>query len=111
MHLRDHGLRQIPDREPSFHDVPRPAAVAAGRRIGPAGAQVGGEVVPRGKARARAADDRHPHGVVGVGRAHILEPTGTASGRAVVWSHPAFAHKSMYARNDKEIVCVSLAKE
>jgi hypothetical protein len=29
----------------------------------------------------------------------------------VVWSHPAFAHRSMYARNDKEIVCVSLAAE
>jgi hypothetical protein len=30
-------------------------------------------------------------------------------GRAVVWSHPAFAQRSMYARNDHEIVCVSLA--
>ena len=30
-------------------------------------------------------------------------------GRAVVWSHPAFANRCVYARNDKEIACVSLA--
>lgn len=41
-------------------------------------------------------------------RAHILEPTGEAFGRPVVWSYPAFANKCCYARNDKEIVCVSL---
>ncbi len=45
------------------------------------------------------------------GRAKILEPTNNAFGRNVVWSHPAFANKCMYARNDKEIVCVSLAAE
>jgi outer membrane protein assembly factor BamB len=46
-----------------------------------------------------------------VSRAHILDPTTTAFGRSVVWSHPAFADKCVFARNDKEIVCVSLAKE
>jgi len=46
-----------------------------------------------------------------ISRAHILEPTDPMPGRRVVWSHPAFANKSMYARNDKEIVCVSLAQE
>lgn len=40
----------------------------------------------------------------------ILEPTGEAFGRAVVWSHPAFANKCCFARNDKEIICVSLAE-
>ena len=35
----------------------------------------------------------------------------TAFGRDVVWSHPAFANKCVFARNDKEIVCVSLANE
>jgi hypothetical protein len=45
-----------------------------------------------------------------VSRAHVLEPTTTAFGRSVVWSHPAFAEKCVVARNDKEIVCVSLAK-
>jgi outer membrane protein assembly factor BamB len=44
-------------------------------------------------------------------RAHILEPTNTMPGRPVVWSHPAFANKSVYVRNDREIVCVSLAAE
>lgn len=45
------------------------------------------------------------------GRFHVLEPTGDAFGRPVVWSHPAFAQRSMFARNDKEIVCVSLARK
>ena len=45
-----------------------------------------------------------------IGRFHVLEPTGECFGRSVVWSHPAFARKCMFARNDKEIVCVSLAK-
>jgi outer membrane protein assembly factor BamB len=49
-------------------------------------------------------------------RAHVLDPTGQlaagfSSPRKIVWSHPAFANRSMYARNDKEIVCVSLAAE
>jgi outer membrane protein assembly factor BamB len=45
-----------------------------------------------------------------IGRAKLLEPTGMAYGRSVVWSHPAFAGKRCYVRNDKEIICVSLAK-
>lgn len=44
------------------------------------------------------------------GRFHVLEPTGEAFGRPVVWSHPAYAGQCLFARNDKEIVCVSLAK-
>lgn len=43
-------------------------------------------------------------------RMKILEPTNVMAGRPVVWTHPAFANKNMYVRNDKEIVCVSLAK-
>jgi outer membrane protein assembly factor BamB len=50
-----------------------------------------------------------PKGYEEIDRAHILDPTDPSPGRLVVWSHPAFANKSMYARNDKEIVCVSLA--
>jgi outer membrane protein assembly factor BamB len=46
-----------------------------------------------------------------VSRAKLLEPTTTAFGRTVVWTHPAFADKCVFARNDKEIVCVSLAKD
>jgi hypothetical protein len=43
-------------------------------------------------------------------RAKIIEPATTAFGRSVVWSHPAFADGCVIARNDREIVCVSLKK-
>ncbi|OWK38478.1 hypothetical protein FRUB_07598 [Fimbriiglobus ruber] len=46
-----------------------------------------------------------------IGRAKLVEPTGDAMGRKVVWSYPAFANKCVYVRNDKEIACYSLAKE
>ncbi len=42
-------------------------------------------------------------------RVKLIEPTGDAFGRLVVWSHPAFAHRCVFAHNDKEIICVSLA--
>lgn len=45
-----------------------------------------------------------------IDRWKMLETTSFAFGRDVVWSHPAFANKCVFARNDKEIVCVSLAK-
>lgn len=44
-------------------------------------------------------------------RAHLIEPTQGAGGRKVTWAHPAFAGKKIYARNDKQLVCVNLAKE
>jgi len=43
-------------------------------------------------------------------RAHLIEPTGSAQQRKVVWSHPAFANRSIYLRNDEELVSASLAK-
>ena len=52
-----------------------------------------------------------PRGYEEISRAHLLEPTGTAAGRSVLWSHPAFASRRMYARNDKEIICVDLARQ
>jgi outer membrane protein assembly factor BamB len=51
-----------------------------------------------------------PKGYDEVGRAKLLEPTNEAFGRPVVWSHPAFANRCVFARNDKEIVCYSLAE-
>ncbi len=51
-----------------------------------------------------------PKGYEELSRAKLLEPTNTAAGRDVVWSHPAFANRNIYARNDKEIVCASLAE-
>ena len=51
-----------------------------------------------------------PDAYVDLGRFHVLEPTGQAFGRDVVWSHPAYANRTAYIRNDKEIVAVDLAK-
>ena len=51
-----------------------------------------------------------PDGLKESGRAKILEPTGVARGRKVVWSHPAFSDGKMVVRNDKEIACVDLRK-
>jgi outer membrane protein assembly factor BamB len=50
-----------------------------------------------------------PKGYHEIDRAHILEPVTEARGRHVVWSHPAFAQRCVFVRNDKEMVCVSLA--
>jgi outer membrane protein assembly factor BamB len=52
-----------------------------------------------------------PQGYEEISRAHLLDPTGPAQRREVVWSHPAFANKNVYARNDREIVSVSLAAQ
>ncbi len=52
-----------------------------------------------------------PKGYEEISRAHILEPTSGALARTVLWSHPAFADKKCFARNNKEIVCVNLAAE
>jgi outer membrane protein assembly factor BamB len=44
------------------------------------------------------------------GRMHLLAATNECFGREVVWSHPAFAGRCVFARNDEELVCVSLAE-
>jgi outer membrane protein assembly factor BamB len=50
-----------------------------------------------------------PKGYEEIDRAHLLEPTLFSRGRDVVWSHPAFAERCLFVRNDKEILCVELA--
>jgi hypothetical protein len=52
-----------------------------------------------------------PAGYREISRAAIVEPVGTSQGRPIVWSHPAFARQCVFARNDRELVCVSLAAE
>jgi outer membrane protein assembly factor BamB len=52
-----------------------------------------------------------PAGYEEIDRARLLEADNQMPGRLVVWSHPAYAHHSVYARNDHEIVRVSLGKE
>lgn len=52
-----------------------------------------------------------PKGYKEISRALLVEATRRlgSQGRTVIWSHPAFAMKSVFARNDKEIVRVNLA--
>jgi len=50
-----------------------------------------------------------PLGYEEMSRAQLLETANGDPGRRVVWSHPAFANRRVYARNDKEIVCADLA--
>lgn len=50
-----------------------------------------------------------PAGYEEVSRANLLEPTNRDPGRKVVWSHPAFANRRVYARNDRELVCYDLS--
>lgn len=50
-----------------------------------------------------------PQGYKEIDRAKVIEPTHTVGGKFVVWSHPAFANRSFYCRNDKEMLCYSLA--
>ena len=51
-----------------------------------------------------------PKGYEEISRATLLKPTTTDPRRPVVWSHPAFANKCVFMRNDEEIICASLAK-
>jgi outer membrane protein assembly factor BamB len=58
-----------------------------------------------------------PKGYEEVSRAHVLDPTNRmvanqrTQKQSVLWSHPAFAHQAVFARNDNEIVCVDLKAE
>lgn len=53
-----------------------------------------------------------PSGFEELSRTKLLEPTleQLRQRGGVCWSHPAFANRCIYARNDRELVCVSLAK-
>ncbi len=46
-------------------------------------------------------------------RARLIEPTTiqlNRSGTGVTWSHPAFANRHVFARNDKKLVCADLGE-
>ena len=47
-----------------------------------------------------------------IDRCQLIEPTKVQLGQrgGVCWSHPAFAEKSVFARNDRQLVRASLAK-
>lgn len=55
--------------------------------------------------------DLTPAGFKQLGKTHLLDPTNTDARRPVLWCHPAFANKSIYWRNDKELVSWSFAKD
>jgi outer membrane protein assembly factor BamB len=46
-----------------------------------------------------------------ISRAKLIDPTVEQGprGRAVTWSHPAFAYRHVFARSDREIVCADLS--
>jgi len=52
-----------------------------------------------------------PAGFEEISRAKLIEPTtGQLKQRdGVCWSHPAYAYKHIYIRNDAELLCASLA--
>ncbi len=53
-----------------------------------------------------------PKGYREISRAHIIEPNGLdMRQRKIVWSHPAYAMRSCFVRNDTELIRVSLATQ
>jgi hypothetical protein len=46
-----------------------------------------------------------------ISRAKLIEPTTEQLGQrgGVCWSHPAYAYRHVFARNDRELVCAGLA--
>jgi outer membrane protein assembly factor BamB len=54
-----------------------------------------------------------PKGYEELSRTTLLKPTSNPGNRralqVVNWSHPAYANRRIYARNDEEILCASLA--
>lgn len=45
------------------------------------------------------------------GRFHLIEPTAEYGERKMAWTPPSYSGKRVFARNDKELVCASLAAE
>ena len=67
---------------------------------------------PECKAKGEKISRLSPEGFKEIDRAKLIEPT-TAQLRqrqGVCWSHPAFANRHVFARNDREMVCASLEK-
>jgi outer membrane protein assembly factor BamB len=54
-----------------------------------------------------------PQAYTEISRTHLIEPTEKQLGRrgGVCWSHPAYADRHIFVRNDKELLCVNLAAE
>ncbi len=52
-----------------------------------------------------------PEGFREISRTRLINPTQGQLNRrgGVCWSHPAFAYKHVYARNDNQLICVNLS--
>ena len=50
-----------------------------------------------------------PGGFKEISRAKLIEPTRKQLPRGVTWSHPAFANKHVFIRNDERLVCADLS--
>jgi outer membrane protein assembly factor BamB len=54
-----------------------------------------------------------PDGYHEIGRTQLIKPTSRAPNRravgAVNWTHPAYANRHLYTRNDEELIAVTLA--
>jgi outer membrane protein assembly factor BamB len=50
-----------------------------------------------------------PEGYQELSRSRLLEPTTPFGNRKVVWAPPAFANRHVFARNERELLCASLA--
>ena len=50
-----------------------------------------------------------PRGFHEISRTKLIKPTRGQLNRGVCWSHPAFAYKHVYIRNDEELVCADLS--
>jgi outer membrane protein assembly factor BamB len=103
----------------------RAMALPGGEIVWKGGGPLGTRPPPSGTAFVVRQDDRFwmftetgdlviaslsPEGYAELGRAHLLDPTNTAFGRDVVWCAPAYADRSVFVRNDREIIRVSLAR-
>jgi len=50
-----------------------------------------------------------PDGFSEISRSKLIEPTKKQLPRGVTWSHPAFANRHVFIRNDKELLCADLS--
>jgi len=50
-----------------------------------------------------------PSGLEEISRTKLIEPTRKQLPRGVTWSHPAFANKHIFIRNDERLVCADLS--
>ena len=54
-----------------------------------------------------------PDGFQEISRAKLIEPTTDQLPRrdGVTWTHPAFAYRHVFVRNDKALVCADLSAQ